>query len=284
MSFRTRPLSDALGAEITGIDLSRPLEPAVMAELKQAWHAHSLLLFRDQTISAGDQKRFTSFFGEFQTPHAGAQMGQETLLIGNVTVNGVAGELPLGEMQFHQDRCYSERPTLGSILYAIEIPPVGGNTMWASMYRAFDTLPRALQNRIEGLHVRFNFDYSDYEATDRENWQDAPHYVHPLVIAHPETGRPALFCNRLMADSIVELSREDGRALIEELCAQVERADNFYEHRWRVGDVMFWDNLATAHARTDFDPAERRHLRRTTIKGPQPAAFREAGNILRTAY
>jgi taurine dioxygenase len=275
MSFGTRPLSAALGAEVTGIDLSRPLEPHVMAKLKQAWHTYSLLLFRDQTISADDQKRFASFFGEFQTPHAGPQMGQETLIIGNVTVNGVAGELPLGEMQFHQDRCYSERPTLGSILYALEVPSKGGNTKWASMYRAYDTLPREMQSRIEGLHVRFNFDYLDYEAADGAGWQDAPHYIHPLVIAHPETQRPALFCNRLMADSVIELSREDGRRLIEDLCTHLERADNFYEHVWRVGDVLFWDNLATAHARTDFDPAERRHLRRATVKGPKPVAYRD---------
>jgi taurine dioxygenase len=282
MSFGTRPLSGALGAEITGIDLSRPIEPAVMAELKDAWHAYSLLVFRDQTISADDQKRFTAFFGEFQTPHAGAQMGRETLVIGNVTIDGVAGELPLGEMQFHQDRCYSERPTLGSILYAIEIPSRGGNTKWASMYRAFDTLPREMQTRIEGLHVRFNFDYTDYEAPANASWQDAPHYIHPLVIAHPETGRPALLCNRLMANEIVELPGEGGRRLIEELCVHVERESNVYEHVWRVGDVAFWDNLATAHARTDFDPAERRYLRRTTVKGPKPAAYRETVSLKAT--
>jgi taurine dioxygenase len=275
MALHTRPLSAALGAEIIGVDLSRAVPDEVMAEIRDVWHRSSLVLFRDQSIDADDQKRFTRFFGEFQTPHAGAQKGNETLIIGNVTVNGVTGELPLGEMQFHQDRCYSANPTLASILYAIEVPSAGGNTKWASMYRAFDTLPRALRERLIGLHVRFNFDYSDYTAPRPANWDDAPHHVHPLVIAHPETGRPALFCNRLMADHIVELPRDEGRALIEELCANVERLDNVYEHTWRVGDVMMWDNLATAHARTDFDPAERRHLRRTGVRGLAPAAYAE---------
>jgi taurine dioxygenase len=273
MSLQLRPLCDALGAEIIGVDLSRPVAADVMAEIKAAWHRHALLLFRDQTLSADDQKRFTSYFGDFQTPHAGPQMGSETLLIGNVTVNGIVGELPNGEMQFHQDRCYSEFPTLCSILFAIEVPPVGGNTKWASMYRAYDTLAPEMQARLAGKHIRFNFDYQDYEAPQRAAWQDAPHFVHPLVIAHPETGRPTLFCNRLMADSIVELPREEGRAIIETLCARVEQPDNVYEHEWRVGDILFWDNLATAHARTDFDPNERRHMRRTTVKGPKPAAY-----------
>ena len=244
-----------------------------MERIRDAWHRYGILLFRDQSITAEDQKRFTRFFGEFQTPHAGAQVGNETLIIGNVTVNGVAGELPTGEMQFHQDRCYSAEPTLASILYAIEVPSVGGNTKWASMYRAYDRLPDALKARVEGLHVRFVFDYNDYDATQPRAWENAPHHVHPLVIAHPETGRPALLCTRLMADGLIELSPAEGRALVEELCAAIEAPGNVYEHRWRVGDVMMWDNLATAHARTDFDPAERRHMRRTTVKGPTPVAF-----------
>jgi taurine dioxygenase len=273
MTLRTRPLSDALGVEILDIDLAAPIPDDVMAEIRAAWHEASLILFRGQSITAEDQKRFTRFFGAFQTPHAGAQQGNETLIIGNVTVNGVVGELPLGEMQFHQDRCYSQNPTLASILYALEVPTHGGNTKWASMYRAFATLPAALRARIVNYHVRFNFDYSDYNAPQPAGWEDAPHYVHPLVIAHPETGRPALFCNRLMADSIIELPRDEGRRLIEDLCVNVEAPDNVYEHVWRVGDVMMWDNLATAHARTDFDPNERRHLRRTGVRGSAPLAY-----------
>jgi taurine dioxygenase len=273
MTFETRPLGSALGVEIAGVDLSRPLGDDVMARIRDVWHEHALVLFREQSITAEDQKRFTRFFGEFQTPHAGAQMGSETLVIGNVTVDGVAGELPTGDMQFHQDRCYSERPTLASILYGIEIPSAGGNTKWASMYRAYDRLPAALKERIAGLHVRFVFDYSEYDAAKPNAWENAPHFVQPLVIAHPETGRPALFCNRLMADALVELPRDAGRALIEELCVAVEAPDNVYEHVWRAGDVVMWDNLATAHARTDFDPSERRYMRRTTVKGPALVAY-----------
>ena len=274
MTFQTRPLSAALGAEIIGIDLSQAISDDVMTQIRLAWHRYSLLLFRGQSVTADDQKRFTRFFGEFQTPHAGAQMGNETLIIGNVTVNGVAGELPLGEMQFHQDRAYSANPTLVSILYAIEVPPVGGNTKWASMYRAFTMLGPDVQARIVDLDVRFTFDYNDYTAPRATDWDDAPHFVHPLVITHPETGRPALFCNRLMAEGIVGLPPADGRRLIDELCAAVEVPENVYEHVWRVGDVLMWDNLATAHARTDFDPNERRQLRRTTVKAPTPAAYR----------
>jgi taurine dioxygenase len=273
MALHTRPLAGTLGVEIAGVDLGAPVAGAVMAEIRALWHRHALVLFRGQSITAEDQTRFSRFFGPLQTPHAGAQAGQETLIIGNVTVNGVAGDLPLGEMQFHQDRCYSEYPTLASILYAIEVPATGGNTKWASMYAAYDGLPEALKVRIAGLHVRFVFDYTDYDAAKPKAWEDAPNYVHPLVIAHPETGRPALLCNRLMADHIVELPRDEGRALIEALCVAIEAPGNVYEHRWRVGDVLMWDNLATAHARTDFDPAERRYLRRTGVKGPLPVAF-----------
>ena len=183
-------------------------------------------------------------------------------------------------MQFHSDHCYSDRPTKGTSLYALEIPSRGGNTLFASTARAYETLAPARRRELEELDIRFLFDYVNFDYGKKERrvepiWADAPRYVHPLIIAHPATGQPLLFCNRSMANAIVGYDFARSEALIEELCTHLERPEHIYEHVWRPNDLLLWDNLATAHARTDFDPAERRALRRMAMAGTKPVAYRE---------
>jgi taurine dioxygenase len=275
MSFELRPLIPALGAEVHGLDLREPLDGETIAGLAAAWHRYGVLLFRDQRISADDQKRFTRYFGEFQRPRGGPRKNEDVLFIGNTEVDGIPADIPLGAMQLHQDGAYGERPTKASLLFALELPSSGGDTLWASLAHAYDTLPADVQSRIVQLDIRFNFD-NETTIRDLSVWRkDIPDYTHPLVIAHPDTGRPLLFCNRLMADAIVGLPQRESEALIAELNAQIERPENVYHHVWRRGDFAIWDNLATAHGRTDFDPAETRLLRRTTILGDRPVAYRD---------
>jgi taurine dioxygenase len=274
MGIEFRPLTSALGAEVHALDLREPLGVAEIETLAQAWHRYGVLLFRDQQISAEDQKRFTAYFGSFQLPRGGAQRNNAIMFVGNTEVDGVPADIPLGAMQFHQDGAYGERPTKASMLFAIELPATGGNTLFASLAKAFEQLTEPTRRRVVQLDIRFNF---DNETTIRSDaWRkDIPDYTHPLVVAHPDTGRPLLFCNRLMGDAIVGLPRAESDELIAYLNAQIERPENVYEHVWRRGDFVIWDNLATAHGRTDFDPNETRLLRRTTIAGQRPIPYRD---------
>jgi taurine dioxygenase len=270
------PLSTHVGAEVRGIDVAREIEPAVAAELYAAWLQYHVLVLRGQTLTADHQRRFTMLFGEIQPPRSRPgerDPNNPVLYIGNATIDGQRGELPEGDMQFHADQCYYENPAKGAVLYALEIPSRGGNTLFASTLAAFDSLPKELRERALRLQVLFLYDYEkNANRKAPSNWAGAPRHVHPAVVLHPEIRRPTLLVNRLMADSIVGIPREESDALLERLCQAAERPEHIYEHQWRVGDLVIWDNRATLHARTDFDPAERRVLRRLAIRGARPVA------------
>jgi taurine dioxygenase len=275
MNLDLVPLTPTLGVEIRGVDLATDLGGDVMAAIEQVWLRHGVVLFRNQTWGDEDHRRFSRFFGPVQFPHSGPQKGDSIHYIGNAGRGGIEGALPDGEMVFHQDSAYREQPTRATILYALEVPAHGGNTLYAGTIRAYELLPADLRERILAYDIRFNFDARDYKQPNRDAWaEDVPSFVHPLVIRH-ESGRPLLFCNRLMGDGIAGMERAEGRALIASLCDVIERPDNIYSHAWRPGDVLLWDNVATNHGRTDFDPAERRWMRRTTILGTRPVAYRD---------
>ena len=268
------PLNAHIGAEIRGVDFSRETAPATKDEIYAAWLKYLVLVIRDQKLSADDQRRFTSLFGEIQPPRS--RPGQRdpnnpVMWIANATIDGQRGELPEGDMQFHADQCYYENPAKGAVLYGMEIPSKGGNTLFASTYAAYDSLPAGLRERAERMQVLFLYDYEkNANRKAPTDWADAPRYIHPAVIVHPETGRRCLLVNRLMADSIVGMPRAESDQIIEELCRASERPAHIYEHVWRAGDLLIWDNRCTLHARTDFDPAERRVLRRMAIRGQRP--------------
>jgi taurine dioxygenase len=270
------PLTTHVGAEIRGVDLSRELDASIAAQIYAAWLKHHVLVFRGQTLTADDQRRFTMLFGEIQPPRSRSgerDPNNPVLYIANATVEGQRGELPEGDMQFHADQCYYENPAKGAVLYALEIPSRGGNTLFASTSAAYDSLPRDLREQVDRMQVLFLYDYEkNANRKAPSNWAGAPRYIHPAVVVHPETGRRSLLVNRLMADSIIGMPREESDALIERLCQVTECVEHIYEHEWRVGDLLIWDNRATLHARTDFAPAERRVLRRLAIRGERPIA------------
>jgi taurine dioxygenase len=270
------PLSRHVGAEIRGADMSREADPAIASALYAAWIEHHVLVLRGQKLTVEDQRRFTLMFGEIQPPRSRPEErdpNNPILYIGNVTVDGQRGELPEGDMQFHADQCYYENPTKAGVLYALEIPSRGGNTLFASTAAAYDSLPQDLRDAADRIEVLFLYDYEkNANRKAPTDWADAPHHVHPAVVVHPETGRRGLLVNRLMADSVVGLPRAQSDVLIEQLCQATERREHIYEHEWRVGDLLIWDNRSVLHARTDFDPAEKRLLRRMAIRGARPIA------------
>jgi taurine dioxygenase len=273
--FTKRPLSDVIGVEIQGVDLSQPLDASTFDAVKEAWLEHNILLFRDQDVSEESQIRFASYFGPltssiFSTTN---KPPSPIMLVTNIRKDGKPiGELPDGEMWFHSDQCYIEKPCAGTMLYAIEVPSRGGNTIFGNMYAAYETLPEAMKSRLDGLEAMNIYDYK-VNSTSRTGRPggDAPRYAHPVVRTHPETGRKALYVNRLMTAYIEGLPPEESDSLLNYLFDHQEQRRFCYEHVWRKGDYLLWDNRCTTHARTDFPSNERRLLRRIIVLGEKPA-------------
>ena len=266
-----KPLSDALGAEILGVDLSQPVDAATMKAIEDAWHEHLFIVFRGQDISNDDQVRFCSYFGDLEEVRTGKFANEDmkhTMMITNVTDTGLQTALENGDMWFHSDQCYYEYPCKASTLYAIEIPAVGGNTLFANCYTAWETLPTELREKLDGLKGHHIYDYAGNPMKRGDNINpDSPQYFHPVARTHPATGRKALYVNRLMTDYIDGLPEDESAEILEQLFAHGEQKEFVYEHVWQVGDFVMWDNRCSMHARTDFDPAERRMMRRITVKG-----------------
>jgi taurine dioxygenase len=273
-----RPLTPAIGAEIQGIDLTRPIDRAMATALRRAWYDHSVLLVRGQSLSEADQVRYGECFGtlgmalsEARPVFGDAPHHPSVMFISNIRKDGKPiGRLPDGEMFFHSDQCYIEHPPTGTMLYGIEVPSQGGNTMFASMYAAYDALSNAMKARIENLRALNGYDLGKTVSRMTALGPDSRYYVQPVVRPHSATGRKALYVNRLMTMWIEGMPRDESDALLGELFDHQEQRQFIYEHEWRAGDVILWDNRCTLHARTDFSPEERRLLRRITVQADHP--------------
>lgn len=268
-------LSPALGAEIRGVDASRSMEKAVFEAILEAWHEHLVIVLRGQALGEEEQVRFAERFGPLSPIHTShhSATNKAVMYIGNRKKDGkIAGALPLGEMQFHTDQCYQERPAMGTMLYSIEIPAAGGNTMFANAYKAYEALPDDVKRTIAGKKAVQVYDYGGgvLERKGMVSPDAGISYAHPVARTHPATGRKSLYVNRLMTHHIEGLAPEESERLLEIMFATLEQPQFVYEHRWRVGDLVLWDNRCTLHARRDFDPNELRWMRRVTIKGDKP--------------
>jgi alpha-ketoglutarate-dependent taurine dioxygenase len=269
-----RPLSAALGLEILDVDLRNPLPPPVIARLREAWYEGLILLLRDQALSEEDQVRFAECFGPPARTINVNNTGKHpaVMLVSNIRKDGKPiGALPDGEMHFHTDQCYIEKPAAASMLYAIEVPRVGGNTLFANAYLAYETLPAEIKHRIDGRKAVNAYDYENASTIRGTRLREGvPQYTHPVVRTHPATGRKGLYVNRLMTIAIEGLPQAESDAVLNVLFDHQEQRRFIYEHVWRVGDILMWDNRCTLHARTDFSSAERRLMRRITILGEKP--------------
>jgi taurine dioxygenase len=270
--FTVVPLSPAIGVEVLGVDLGQPLDDSRFAAIRRAWEENCVLLFRGQSLDDDAQLRFAARFG---TPTLVNRAGA-ILYISNIRENGeLIGALPDGEMHFHSDQCYVEQPAMATMLYAMEIPSSGGNTLFANGFRAYDALPAALKAKLEGRRALNAFDHNgSYGGSNTKRSVNlapgAKQYAHPVFRTHPATGRKALYVNRLMTQSILGLSEHESGDILEFLFDHQERREFVYEHVWRPGDLILWDNRSCLHARTDFSAAERRKLRRVTVQGEVP--------------
>jgi taurine dioxygenase len=282
--MEVRPTGVTLGAEIRGVDL-RAIDDQDFADIHHAWLDHQVLLFRGQNLDDEQLIAFSRRFGELDwapVQESGRRFVEgrpEIYIVSNVIENGVPiGSLGAGEAVWHTDMSYLPDPPKASILYALELPPKGGNTGFVSMYAAYEALPAALQQRIKGMSLKHDGTYNSggyvrqgVDAVD--NPLTSPGAVHPLVCKHPETGRSALYLGRRRNAYITGLPLAESEALLDELWSYADREDLAWYNQWRVGDLVLWDNRCTMHRRDPFDPDTRRIMHRTQIKGDtRPAA------------
>jgi taurine dioxygenase len=265
-----RPLNVAIGMEIVGVDLREDLPQSTFEAIRDAWRANCVILLRGQTLDEAAQVRFAQRFGDLGKvlhAHEGRSNLPGVMYISNIRENGkLIGALPDGEMYFHSDQCYIETPSVGTMLYAMEVPSRGGDTIFANMFAAYDALPDDLKSKIEGRLALNVYDYQN-AATVRGSTlrEGVPSYAHPMVKTHPFTGRKALYVNRLMTHHVVGMEAQESEDLLARLFDHQEQACFLYRHVWTPGDLIMWDNRSALHARSDFDASERRLMRRTVV-------------------
>jgi alpha-ketoglutarate-dependent taurine dioxygenase len=267
MAVELRALSETFGVELCGLDLRAPQPDDVRELAVDALREHLLVLVRGPELSIAEHRRFVEWFGPIDVEGAlGAfETPRGEHYISNTRSDGGARD---GELLRHQDYCFQDRPVPAISLYAEVAPAVGGETVFTNVVGAYERLPTDLRRRIASLDAVHVYD-PEHPATSRYRVATAPvgapHATHPVVVAHPVTGRPVLYVNPLMTDSIVGVPGEESDALLEELWSYGARPELQYEHRWAPHDLIVWDNIALQHARRTFPPGTPRSLRRLQV-------------------
>lgn len=281
MALEIRRLSETFVGEVQGVDLAQPLDSGTVEEIRQAWWGHSILVFRDQHLTQEQHIAFSRLFGELQGHTVKDWLlptHPEILVLSN---RGRGGVKPLenGGAYWHTDISYESVPPIGSILHGLTVPPEGGDTLYADMYTAYETLDDETKALIEGRTAIHNYRHRYMKMAEggrrpmptREQlaeWQDVEH---PVVLRHPQSGRKALFVNEGFTVAIQGLDPKASDALLERLFEHSVKPQFVYAHKWQPGDIVMWDNRCTMHCATPYDAAtHERTMHRTTIKGERP--------------
>ena len=280
-------LGEHLGAEVRDLRLDRPLDAAAAAELRQAWSDHVVLLFRDQALDDESQlaitralgspekspvSEVTSGFGEFDS------VSPYITVVSNIQVDGVPiGALGNGEAFWHTDSSFNERPIRANMLYCYETPDEGGETAFLNMYEAYDSLPDALKDRIRGREINHCSAYTSGGGLKKgfapvADVTAAPGARHPIVRRHPDTRRLALYLGRRPYSWIVGMDVDESEALLDALWAHATDWSKAWEHSWRPGDLVLWDNACAMHRRAPFDDGARRLMHGSRTEGERPQA------------
>ena len=287
--FDVVPLTQHIGAEIRGLDLREKPDEETTRAIYQAWLDHLVIVFPGQKLSPEDLIRVTGYFGELGEedyltlmmklifalsrppkyfPKGYSSLLPGIMLISNIRENGEPiGALPDGEIMFHHDMIHAEIPSKATLLYSVEIPSTGGNTLFASGYAAYETLDPAIRDRLEGRKAMHRYNYGSTQRGDSRGTEAFAECSHPVFRTHEDTGRKAVYVNRLMTTGVLDMPPAQSEPLLNAVFDHSEKRDFVYEHVWRVGDLLLWDNRCSSHARTDFPTNERRLMLRTTVKG-----------------
>lgn len=278
------PITKHVGADIAGIDLTQPVSTAQFAQIHDAWMQHQVLRFRGQNMTKEQLHDFSRLFGELDkapintTGKPWVEGFPDMTVMSNIKVDGKSiGSLGYGEAVWHTDMSYNEITPSGALLYGVEVTKSGGETGFLNMYHACETLPADLKAAIEGKTIKHDASRNsagDLRAGFKEvtDPRDAPGAVHPIVVRHPVTGRKALFLGRRPFGYVMGMSLEDSEALLDRLWTYATQENLAWFQKWKVGDLLIWDNRCVMHKRTAFDADERRLLYRTQIRGVRPQA------------
>jgi alpha-ketoglutarate-dependent 2,4-dichlorophenoxyacetate dioxygenase len=278
--MEVRPLSAVMGAEVRGLDLYRALGAEEFAAVIKAFHRHLLLVFPDQRIDEAEHIAFSRRFGDLQV-HVLDQyrhpQHSEIYVLSNVDKNDkTTGSHPdKGTLVWHSDLSFQKRPASATILYGIEVPRRGGDTLYADMYAAYEALDPATKNRLNGLKAVHDLDASRRRAGEpamtAKQRAEAPPVEHPAVRTHPDTGRKILYISRHVSH-FAGIPRDESDELLERLMAHATKDEFVFRHKWGSRDVVMWDNRCTMHCATPYDAgAERRVLHRTVVLGDVPS-------------
>ena len=272
-----KPLSGALGAEVLGPDLATLPDPRVIAEIRQAFHRHSVIFFRDQTLTPGAFERFARCLGELDPHHLLKGLEDNPAIL---EIRREPDDREIFAPGWHADVTYQESPVLGALLYALEVPAVGGDTLFASQALAYDALSPGLRALLDGLVAVHGTakvygaearKYTNLKALTIDQAEAAKvECEHPVVRRHPETGRKALFVNPHYTLRFKDMTAEESRPLLRFLFAHATRPEFTCRFRWEKGSIAFWDNRCTLHSPIDDYFGQRRHMWRITLAGDRP--------------
>jgi len=281
--MQTRRLCPAIGAEMVGVDLAGPVSDEIFDQIRKAWHdANGLLVIRDQHLTETQQIAFSRQFGPLHTLQGHTVTKYlhpdhpEIYRVSNKVVDGKPQGRKGAGTYWHSDQSYEATPAHASVLYAKEIPPVGGDTIFASTHKAFEALSDRLREflmPLKGVHSFANAAGGGFsnEVVTKEQLDAAPPSVHPLIRKHAETGQLGIFVNPGFTSHIADLSPEESRAVLGYLFELVTKPDHQYRHRWAANDLVIWDNRCTLHyAVMDYDGKGDRLMHRCTVIGETP--------------
>ena len=278
-SLIVRPLDAPLGAEVSGLDLAQSVASEDLAAVQAAWAQHLVLLFRGQKLSDPQLISFSRRLGDLDLcppndlGRTHIEEFPEIVVVSNAVVDGrKLGSLGNYESLWHTDMSFAEVPPRASLLHALEVPPAGGDTQFSNMYLALEKMPAALRARIQGLYLVHDSSH-DSAGTLRKGLpnvsdpREAPGAHHPIVRVHPVTGREALFLGRRRNAYVVGKTLEESEELLDRLWEHAMRPEFVWTHKWKVGDLVLWDNRCTMHRRDAFPSSTTRIMHRTQVKG-----------------
>jgi taurine dioxygenase len=286
MTVEIRKLGEAAGAEVAGLDMQSPWDEETRRLVNQAFLDHLVLVFHGQTMTPPAFMAFARNFGDLQ-PHVAKKYrhpeAEDIVMMTNVDKDGKFDEVGASRgVGWHSDLSYDHVPARATVLHALELPDRGGDTRFANMYMAYETMPDDLKRRITGRKAEFR--YGGRKGLSRGHLSDEdkakPPVVHPVVRLHPETGRPAVYANPYHALRIVGMPADESDALLDELFAWCDRPEFQWAHRWHVGDTIIWENRSAVHsASLDYPRDQRRIFMRATVRGTDTRSERQIGRL-----